>query len=558
MTARVLMVQGTSSSVGKSLLAAALCRIFARRGMRVAPFKAQNMSNNAAVCADGAEIGRAQAVQAAAAGVEPTADMNPVLLKPEADARSQVIVLGRPWRTLRAGSFYRRKDELWPIVTAALDRLRSAHDLIVIEGAGSPVELNLRSSDIVNMALACHARAPVLLVGDIDRGGIFAQLLGTLMLLPPEERGLVQGLVVNRFRGDPALFADGIRMLEERGGVPVLGVVPHFSWLLLPEEDSVALDAAPLTPDPSPPRGEGSPSSSPRPGFGGEGLGERGPSSSPRPLGGEGSGVRGPAVDIAVVRLPHIANFDDFDPLRAEAGVNLRYVQSPAALGRPHAVVLPGTKSTLADLAWLRAAGFTEALRELASHGTSMVGICGGYQMLGRVVRDPTGVESSTAEAPGLGLLPVETTFESAKATFQARAHVRGGPGWLGKAAGLEVEGYEIHVGRTASGCPWLEITHRNGAPAGLPDGAASEDGRVWGCYLHGLFANAGLRRLWLASLAETWEAAESPAASLHAMLDRLADAVAAALDMQRLAAILATHPRQPFLPTPENGSRYD
>src|SRR6202049_3407227 len=225
MPAKVLMVQGTSSSVGKSLLVAALCRVFARKGVGVAPFKAQNMSNNAAVCADGAEIGRAQAVQAAAAGVEPTADMNPILLKPEADSRSQVIVLGRPWQTLRAAGYYRRKEELWPVVTAALDRLRAAYELVIIEGAGSPAELNLRSADIVNMAVARHARAPVLLAGDIDRGGVFAQLLGTLWLVEPEERALVRGLVVNKFRGDPTLFVDGVRILEERGGVPVLGVI---------------------------------------------------------------------------------------------------------------------------------------------------------------------------------------------------------------------------------------------------------------------------------------------------------------------------------------------
>src|SRR5579862_5347689 len=244
MPAKTLMVMGTGSSVGKSLLTAALCRLFARRGVRVAPFKAQNMSNNAAVCADGAEIGRAQAVQAAAAGIEPTADMNPVLLKPEADSRSQVVVLGKAWRTLPASCYYRSKEELWPIVTEALERLRAAYDLVVIEGAGSPVELNLRSLDIVNMALARHARAPVLLVGDIDRGGIFAQLLGTLWLLVPEERSLVRGMVVNKFRGDLALFADGVRILEERGGVPVLGVIPYLHALDVPEEDSVALDAA--------------------------------------------------------------------------------------------------------------------------------------------------------------------------------------------------------------------------------------------------------------------------------------------------------------------------
>jgi adenosylcobyric acid synthase len=513
MPAKVLMVQGTSSSVGKSLLAAALCRAFARKGVRVAPFKAQNMSNNAAVCADGAEIGRAQAVQAAAAGIEPTADMNPVLLKPEADSRSQVIVLGRPWRTLQARSFYRRKEELWPVVTAALDRLRSIYELVIIEGAGSPVELNLRPMDIVNMALARHALAPVLLVGDIDRGGIFAQLLGTLWLLPPEERTLVRGLVVNKFRGDATLFADGVSILEERGGVPVLGVIRFLAALGIPEEDAVALDTV-----------------------------------APRAAA---------AVDIAVIRLPHIANFDDFDPLGAEAGVRLRYVQSTAELGKPHALILPGTKSTIADLTWLRAEGLAEAIRALAAQGTSIVGICGGYQMLGRVIRDSAHVEAQGGEAPGLGLLPVETVFETAKATFQVRGRILGGPGWLRAAAGQEVEGYEIHMGRTSGGCPpWLELSRQNGATAVLTDGAVSEDGRVWGSYVHGLFANGAIRRLWLGSLSvspltpdggkEAAREGEEPriggqtaATLLRAALDRLADAVEAALDMRRLAAIL-------------------
>ncbi len=497
MTAKALMIQGTSSSAGKSLLTAALCRAFARRGLRVAPFKAQNMSNNAAVCADGSEIGRAQALQALAAGVEPSADMNPVLLKPEADSRSQVIVLGRPWRTLRAGSYYRRKEELWPVVTAALDRLRSACDLVLIEGAGSPVELNLRSSDMVNMAVARYARAPVLLVGDVDRGGIFAQLLGTLWLLPDDERALVRGLVVNKFRGDRALFADGVRILEERGGVPVLGVVPYLPELALPEEDAVALDAR---------------------------RGERGPQ---------------PAVDIAVVHLPHIANFDDFDPLLREPGVGVRYVRTAGELGSPHAVVLPGTKSTVADLAWLRVSGLAEAVAALAARGASVVGICGGYQMLGRAIRDPAGVEAPAREVPGLGLLPVETTFEGTKQTHQARARALSGPGWLGPLAGQEVEGYEIHQGRTSGGRPWLEITRRGGAAVCVPDGAASDDGRVWGCYLHGLFANAGLRRAWLASLAGGEKVEEVGAVTLSAALDRLADAVEAALDMRRLEAIL-------------------
>ncbi|HTU19881.1 MAG TPA: cobyric acid synthase [Gemmataceae bacterium] len=498
MPAKTLMLQGTSSSVGKSVLTAALCRFFARRGLRVAPFKAQNMSNNAAVCGDGGEIGRAQAVQAAAAGIAPTPDLNPVLLKPEADSRSQVIVLGRPWRTLRAGSYYRRKEELWPIVTAALDRLRAAYELVIIEGAGSPVELNLRAFDMANMAVAQYAASPVLLVGDIDRGGIFAQLLGTLWLLPDEERALVRGMLVNKFRGDRGLFADGGRILEERGGIPLLGVIPYLKDLALPEEDSVALDTD-TRHDPS--------------------------------------GVH----DIAIVRLPHIANFDDFDPLRSESGVRLRYVDSVAALGAPSAVILPGTKCTLADLIWLTERGLAEAIRRLAERGTAVVGICGGYQMLGRTIRDPERVESSVEEMPGLGLLPVETVFAVSKETFQSRARIVDGPSWLAALHGQTVEGYEIHTGRTESACPWLEIVTRNGEPVQRGDGAVNADGRVWGCYLHGLFANPSLRRAWLDALpsAGSREAAEAPLL-LDSSLNRLADALEAVLDRKQLETILA------------------
>lgn len=532
--AKVLMVQGTSSSAGKSLLVTALCRIFARRGVRVAPFKAQNMSNNAAVCADGAEIGRAQATQAVAAGLEPTADMNPILLKPEADARSQVVVMGRPWRILSAGTYYQHKHELWPVVTAALDRLRSAYELVIIEGAGSPAELNLRAGDIVNMAVARHAQAPVLLVGDIDRGGIFAQLLGTFWLLEPEEQALVRGFVVNKFRGDHALFADGVRILEERSGVPVLGVIPFLHDLAIPEEDAVAIS---------------NPSA-------GSGLRLRtGPQSLISNL---------PTVDIAIIALPRIANFDDFDPLASEPGVQVRYVSSRQKLGRPHAVILPGTKSTIADLTWLWEQGLAEAIQQLASDGTAVVGICGGYQMLGRVVRDPDHVESPIDGAPGLSLLPVETIFRGEKATHRARARVLGGPGWLAPVAGQSVRGYEIHMGRTTGGRPWLEITERNGAPISLEDGAVSHDGQVWGCYLHGLFENTSLRRAWLASLEpesgelDGWRAGWlkrssarpshptiqpsshlSIQPSIYPALDRLADAVEAALDMEQLETII-------------------
>jgi adenosylcobyric acid synthase len=474
-----------------------LCRIFARRGVRVAPFKAQNMSNNAAVCGDGAEIGRAQALQARAAGIEPSADMNPILLKPEADARSQVIVLGRPWQTLPAGSFYRRKEALWPIVTEALGRMCERHELVLVEGAGSPVELNLRSTDIVNMAVARHARCPVLLVGDIDRGGIFAQLLGTLWLLDAEERSLIRGLIVNKFRGERRLFNDGERILEERGGVPVLGVVPFLPGLALPEEDAVALDA---------------------------------PARREAPA----------SIEIAVIRLPHIANFDDFDPLASEPGVQVRYVQSVAELGEPRAIILPGTKSTIADLAWLREQGLAETIRQRAERRSAIVGICGGYQMLGRTIRDPERVESAAVtEVAGLGLLDAETVFVGTKATHQARARVRPAAGWLAALAGAELNGYEIHMGRTVGAQPWLDITREQGEGISHPDGAANSDRRIWGCYLHGLFANDSFRKAWLASLGHA-PAPVGSAVTLDAALERLADEVEKALNMQRLLEIAA------------------
>ncbi len=489
MPARCLMLVGASSSAGKSLLSAALCRIFARRGVRVAPFKAQNMSNNAGVCPDGAEIGRAQYVQALACGIVPRADMNPILLKPEADAQAQVVVMGRPWRSLAARDYYRHKQELWSIVTAALDRLRTEYELVIIEGAGSPVELNLKAGDIVNMAVARYAQAAVLLVGDIDRGGIFAQLLGTLWLLPDDERALVRGLIVNKFRGDPHLFTDGIRILEERGGVPVIGVVPWIRDVGVAEEDAVALDRPQNT-------------------------------------------TANAGVDIAVIHLPHIANFDDFDPLARESGVRVRYVSSVSELGAPHAIILPGTKSTVADLAWLRATGLADAVVRHAAQGKPLVGICGGYQMLGSRIRDPHAVESTVSETEGLGLLPVVTVFAGEKATHQASALVQGGPGWLAHCAGATIRGYEIHMGRSEVDTPWLEITERSGRPVSVADGSVNASGTVWGCYLHGLFENTDLRRAWLSSIG--WEAADRADSrrEMEDSLDRLATVVEQTLDM--------------------------
>lgn len=498
MTAKTLTILGTSSSAGKSLLVTALCHSFARRGVRVAPFKAQNMSNNAAVCPDGAEIGRAQAVQAAAAGLEPTADMNPILIKPEADSRSQVVVNGHPWRTLDARDYYPQKEYLWEQVTAALDRLRAEYELIIIEGAGSPAELNLKANDIVNMAVARYLHSPVLLVGDIDRGGIFAQLLGTLWLLPPGEQELVRGLVVNKFRGDMTLFEDGIQILEDRSRLPVLGVIPYIKGLRIPEEDAVALESP-------------------------EGL-----SLAPNAA----------AVDIAIIRLPHIANFDDFDPLAAEPGVRVRYVDSPSRLGSPDAIIIPGTKSTVGDLKWLYARGLAQAIQEHAQNGGSVTGICGGYQMLGKTIRDPDQVESQAISTTGLGLLPTETDFVSQKASYRASAQIRNGTGWLAGLAGQIITGYEIHMGRTRGGVPWLAIHERNSQPVQVLDGAASADGRIWGCYIHGLFANFALRQAWLASLG--WQAGGRVQTNpFAASLTDLTDAVESALNMEYLEKIL-------------------
>ena len=508
--APVLMVQGTASHVGKSTLVTALCRILRQDGLRVAPFKAQNMALNSFVAAEGGEIGRAQALQAEAAGLDPAIDMNPILLKPEADARSQVVVSGRSIGSMRAGEYQRCKLELWPVVTAALDRLRDRYDVVVAEGAGSPAEINLQHADLANMRVARHADAAVLLVGDIDRGGVFASLLGTLELLDPGDRELVRGFAINKFRGDPEILAPGLDFLVQRTGVPMLGVVPYMKDLDLPDEDSLGFE-------------------------------------TPR----ASDGIE-PTVDVAVVRLPRIANFDEFGPLAAEPSVRLRYVERAGDLSRPDLVILPGTKTTIADLDWLRATGLADRLVSLAGTGVPLLGICGGYQMLGRRILDPYGSESDRREVDGLGLLPVETTFATTKRTVRVRGEMLASRGPLARARASRIAAYEIHMGRTVDyggAHPLVAVQERSGEVIAELDGSVSHDGVVTGTYLHGLFENDEVRH---ALVDELWSGRsdDSQASSLRLapvrrilaidrqrQLDRLADTVRSSLDLRPLLA---------------------
>jgi adenosylcobyric acid synthase len=503
----VIMVQGTASSVGKSVICAALCRIFLQDGLRVAPFKAQNMSNNSFVTRDGGEIGRAQALQAVAAGVEAETAMNPVLLKPEADHRSQVVLNGRPLGSLHSSEWRDKKPEMWSAVTGALDRLRAAYEVVVIEGAGSPAEVNIKSGDIVNMRVALHADAPVLLVGDIDRGGVFASLLGTLELLEPDEWAMVKGLIINRFRGDRAVLDPLPEMIEERTGVPVVGVVPYFMDIEVPEEDAVALE-------------------------------------SPAAVGGVGAGMGDGVLDVAVVKLPRVSNFDDFDPLARTRGVRVRYVTAPDELDGAHLVILPGTKSTIGDLQWMRSRGLDAAVGASAKRGAVVVGVCGGYQMLGESIVDAEGSEAPPGSVErGLGLLPVETVFREAKETRQVLFKLNGGHGLLAGAAGVEGEGYEIHMGETRpveGACPAPAQYLRDGDDL-VRAGTVSGDGLVMGTYVHGLFDSEEVRRVLLGNVASIHGLPEPDvrAFSLDAELDRLADGVRAHLDMPLIYGLI-------------------
>lgn len=478
------------------MITTALCRIFYQDGFKVAPFKAQNMSLNSSATPDGREIGRAQAVQAEACGIAPTSDMNPILLKPMGDSGCQVVLHGRPYMNLSAKRYY--KETLWKAVRESFERLRERCDVIVMEGAGSPAEVNLREDDIVNMRMAKYAEAPVLLIGDIDRGGVFAWIVGTLELLQEDERELVKGLLINKFRGDMSLLKPGLEFLERKTGKRVLGVVPYIRDLKVQEEDSVVLD-------------------------------------------GFKASRRKAEVEIAVLRLPRISNFTDFDPLLSERDISLRYVTSPDELECADIIVIPGTKNTIYDLLFLKERGLSEKILEKRKDGAMVIGICGGFQMLGKEIRDLYGVESERRAEEGLGLLDVVTTFTREKATYRAKARVLRGTPYLNE--GELLEGYEIHMGETEARTYLFELSRESGGKA--YDGVSSEDGLVFGTYLHGIFDNVTFRRRLLNFVRRRKGLPELPPCDLNPELerqreyDRVAEVVRNSVDVDFIYRLL-------------------
>ena len=486
--AQRIMVQGTMSGAGKSLLVTGLCRAFARRGYRVAPFKSQNMALNSFVTTDGLEIGRAQAVQAEAAGIPCDVRMNPILLKPSSDTGSQLIVMGEVRGQYDAKEYFRMKRDLIPVILSAYNSLAAESDIIVIEGAGSPAEINLREDDIVNMGLAELINAPVLLAGDIDRGGVFAQLYGTVALLQPEERKRVAGMIINKFRGDVELLKPGLRQIEELTGLPVLGVVP---WLGVDIDDEDSL--------------------------------------SPRL---EKKTQDGKVLDAAVIRLPHISNFTDFSPLEEHPAMGLRYVDRVDVLGEPDIVILPGTKNTMADLRWLWKKGLASQIKELSESHIPVLGICGGFQMLGRRLSDPDGVETGGSEN-GLDLLACETVFSGEKTRTRKMAVCKKGP-----FQGVKLEGYEIHMGKTTGREEPFCVF-----PGGESDGAMREN--VFGTYLHGLFDSGELTEAlvqWLANrkgILVPKRAARNRVSFRNQQYDKLADALEENLDMDSIHRVM-------------------
>ena len=482
--AKNIMIQGTMSNAGKSLLAAGLCRIFRQDGYRVAPFKSQNMALNSFITKTGAEMGRAQVVQAEAAGIEPDVRMNPILLKPTTDVGSQVIVNGQVQGNMRAMEYYRRKREFIPAVMEAYNSLAQEYDIIVIEGAGSPAEINLKATDIVNMGLAELVDAPVLLVGDIDRGGVFAQLYGTIALLEPQEQRRIKGTIVNKFRGDRAILQPGIDILEKICGVPVAGVIP-YTHVDIDDEDSL----------------------------------------STRLHTGDGR----KDIDIAVVKLPRISNFTDVSPLERFESVSVRYIERPDQLHQPDMILLPGTKSTIADLLWLRQSGLEAAICQQAARGCIVFGICGGYQMLGTSIRDPLGVEAAgVTEVKGMDLLPMDTVFQGEKVQQQTGGVFGTISGPLHSLSGMAYTGYEIHMGRSGQQLPPLVSR-----------------GNVYGSYIHGIFDGTGIAQAIIGDLAARKGidpgtlTVFDPERYKQEQYDKLADAVRGGLDMDFVYKVL-------------------
>lgn len=567
------MVLGTASHVGKSVLTAAFCRILANRGLRVAPFKAQNMALNSAATPEGLEIGRAQAMQAEACRIPASVDMNPILIKPMTDVGAQIVVAGRIWRTATAADFHRNKiRELFPLVCETFARLAAAHDIVVLEGAGSPAEINLKAGDLVNMRMAEAADAACVLVGDIDRGGVFASLVGTMALLEPEERARIRGFVINKFRGDVSLLTPGIRMIEERIDIPCVGVVPHIPDLGLDEEDSVSLEDRRIVARAWPPTGASDRDDDDRP------------------------------LRVGVVALPHMANFTDFDPLAREPSIALAYLTSADDVARADTVVLPGTKQTLDDLAWLESRGFAAAIRAHATRGGLTMGVCGGMQMLGRRISDPEGIEGGGAR-DGLDLLAIETTMARHKVTVRSRGRLCE-PWLFGEPMTSQaIGGYEIHVGLTRlldGTSPFARLEREHGAtrmaaaaagpavssppsprvasapaesataaaqaaaslrsasrPASastrvegshddrdIVDGAQSADGRVVGTYLHGVFDDDEWRHAWIGAARAACGLAPAERMAFVALerdgrFERLAAIVERSCDIGRMLAWL-------------------
>ncbi len=508
-----IMVQGTGSHVGKSVLVTALCRIFRQDGYRVAPFKSQNMALNSFVTVDGGEMGRAQVVQAQAAGLEPEVDMNPVLLKPAADSASQVIVQGRPIGTFSARHYHNDYvNQVWPAILDSFARLKEKYQVIVLEGAGSPAEVNLQENDVVNMRAAHMAEAPVLLVADIDKGGALAAVVGTLELLQPGDRNMVAGIIINKFRGDRELLQPALDFLESKTKIPVLGVIPYLN-LGIPEEDTVNDEMRPAI-------------------------------SSDKVL------------KIGVLYLPHISNFTDFDPLEGEPDVYLQYIRPGQSIEGLDCLIIPGSKNTIGDLNWLRDIGWDQEITGVAAHAVPVIGICGGFQMLGKLIRDSDGIESSHIQTEGLGLLDVTTDFQTEKTTWQATGAALGCLKQTEGNARMDVAGYEIHMGQSYRGpgmTPAFRLWRQGDVGVEVLDGAVSPDGLIWGTYLHGLFDADGFRRAFLNQLRKARGLAPiTPQYNYHqsrqAAYDKLAEVVRENIDLSQVYQIMGLETRDDLI----------